>query len=176
MIFARPSADNSVRGGQLCSDRYQVHQSDGGFPRSGGENYQLSDWGVQSWLSLQEISSQAGGHLSLCSLYYEVSLHWEGTRGNYERNVVRLPIRSGPAALRILIVLRVCQPWTPRIVWSAVREPLWTSPSWAVWGRRLWWPALPGSINFTNINNMIISGRGNNLWKFLFKPDFRLNI
>ena len=79
MIFTRPCADNSVRGGQLCPDSHQVRQSDEGLPRSGAENYQLSDWGVQSWLSDQEISSQTGGHLSLCSLYYEVSLYWEGT-------------------------------------------------------------------------------------------------
>ena len=43
MIFARPCADNSVRGGKLCPDRYHLHQSDEGVPWSGGEKYQLSD-------------------------------------------------------------------------------------------------------------------------------------
>ena len=43
MIFARPCADNSARGGQLSTVDYQAHQSDRGVPRSGGENYQLSD-------------------------------------------------------------------------------------------------------------------------------------
>ena len=156
-MFARPRADNSVRGGQLCSDRYQVHQSDGGFPRSGGENYQLSDWGVQSWLSHQEISSQAGRHLSLCSLHYEVSLYWEGSRWNCERKLIKLLIRSEPATLLILFVLRVCQQWTLRIVWNSVREPLWTSPRWPVSGRRLWWTASSESINYSNINILIIS-------------------
>ena len=132
----------------------------------------LSDWGVQSWLSHQKISSQTGGHLSPYSLHFEVSLHGQGTWWNGERNVIKLPIRSEPAALRILIVLRVCQQcqWTPRTVWSAVREPLWTSARWAVWGRRLWWPALSESINFTNINNTTISGRE----IFYDNPNFRV--
>ena len=169
-VISRPGPDNSVRGGQLCSDRYQVHQSDGGFPRSGGENYQLSDWGVPSWLSLQEISSQAGGHLPLCSLLSQVSLfslYWEGTRSDDERQSVKLSIRWGPAALRILIVLRVCQQcqqWRLRTVWSSVREPLWMLPSLPVSGRRLWWTASSESINYSNIFILIISVI-HRLWK-----------
>ena len=160
MKYLRPGPTNSVRWGGLCPDSHQVHQSDWGVPGAGGENHPVSDWPVQSWLSHQEISSQAGGHLSLCSLHYEVSLYWEGIRWNGKRNVIKLPIRSEPATLLILFVLRVCQQWTLRIVWSSVREPSWTSPSWPVSGRRLWWTALSESMSSTNINILIISGRG----------------
>ena len=156
LIFSRPSPNNFIWRGQLCPLDCQVHQSDPGLYWARGEIYQLSDGGVQSWLSDQELPSQGGGDLSLCSPHYQTSLHrrgrsrWGCVRDKYRKTVFRWE----PVALRISTVLRDCQDGREETlgnVWSDVREPLWTSPSWALPGRRLWWTTSSENINDTNI-------------------------